>query len=127
MDLSKLKVGQSIIAEETEYQKDFKQKLENWEVNSPAELPKAEKPEFFDEVKKENFSTVAANKVMADMDADIAANIQKLGILRANGILKAVIKGLQSFDSPSATSEQVIKKLREAKAIMDDLGHKMTS
>lgn len=41
------------INEETEYQKFFKKKLKEYDVNSPSELEGEEKKKFFDEVDKE--------------------------------------------------------------------------
>src|ERR1019366_5145541 len=122
MKLNELKVGQSITTAETEYQKDFKKKLDNWEVNSPAQLPEKEKPEFFDEVKDENFSTLADLKVGQTIVAsdDIAEQIKKMGILRANGVLKSVIQGLLAFEGKNHLTDNVIKKLREAQALINE-------
>ena len=41
---------------ETEHQKKFGEKLDNWDVKSPSQLKEDEKSKFFDEVKKKNFA-----------------------------------------------------------------------
>jgi len=58
-------------------------------------------------------------------DEDITKSIQKLGILRVNGILAATIKGMMIWDDP--LTKQVIKKLQEAKDLINEDARKMYS